>query len=76
MASGDLGSQMDMHSDGIDLAFPHHDRSMLLRGWHPSELVNYFLHMVHLSIAGSKMSKSLKNFQTVKDALKTDYCPS
>jgi len=29
--------------------------------------------MGHLSIAGSKMSKSLKNFQTIKDALKTGY---
>jgi cysteinyl-tRNA synthetase len=31
--------------------------------------------MGHLSIAGSKMSKSLKNFQTIQDALKTDYTP-
>jgi cysteinyl-tRNA synthetase len=29
--------------------------------------------MGHLSIAGSKMSKSLKNFQTIKDALKSGY---
>jgi cysteinyl-tRNA synthetase len=29
--------------------------------------------MGHLSIAGSKMSKSLKNFRTIQDALKTGY---
>lgn len=29
--------------------------------------------MGHLSIAGSKMSKSLKNFQTIQDALATTY---
>lgn len=29
--------------------------------------------MGHLSIAGSKMSKSLKNFQTIHDALATTY---
>lgn len=31
--------------------------------------VNYFIHMGHLSIAGSKMSKSLKNFTTIREAL-------
>lgn len=31
--------------------------------------VNYFLHMGHLSISGSKMSKSLKNFTTIRDAV-------
>lgn len=32
--------------------------------------VHYFLHTGHLTIAGCKMSKSLKNFITIKDALK------
>ncbi|MEW5310069.1 MAG: hypothetical protein WDW38_001900 [Sanguina aurantia] len=36
--------------------------------------VNYFLHAGHLSIEGLKMSKSLKNFISIKDALKT-YSP-
>jgi cysteinyl-tRNA synthetase len=31
--------------------------------------VRYFLHSGHLTIAGCKMSKSLKNFVTIKDAL-------
>lgn len=31
--------------------------------------VRYFLHTGHLTIAGCKMSKSLKNFITIKDAL-------
>ena len=31
--------------------------------------VNYFLHTGHLSISGSKMSKSLKNFTTIREAL-------
>jgi cysteinyl-tRNA synthetase len=82
MASDVLGSQMDIHSGGIDLAFPHHDNELAQseaffcehdKG--PHSWVNYFLHMGHLSIAGSKMSKSLKNFQTIKDALKADYTP-
>lgn len=80
MASEKLGEQMDIHSGGIDLAFPHHDNEMAQseaffhqcdKGEHV--WVKYFLHMGHLSIAGSKMSKSLKNFQTIQDALATTY---
>ncbi|RAH65439.1 cysteine--tRNA ligase [Aspergillus aculeatinus CBS 121060] len=78
MASSCLGSQIDIHSGGIDLAFPHHDNELAQSEayWHEHkhQWVNYFLHMGHLSIAGSKMSKSLKNFTTISDALKRgDY---
>ncbi|KAI1863712.1 uncharacterized protein JN550_009412 [Neoarthrinium moseri] len=79
MASDVLGSQMDIHSGGIDLAFPHHDNELAqseayyCQGGHEHHWVNSFLHMGHLSISGSKMSKSLKNFQTIKDALASTY---
>lgn len=74
MASGKLGSQMDIHSGGIDLAFPHHDNELAQSEafWadgNQKQWVNYFIHMGHLSIAGSKMSKSLKNFTTIREAL-------
>ena len=77
MASDVLGRQIDIHSGGIDLSFPHHDNELaqseaywLGRSYsHQHQWVNYFLHMGHLSIAGSKMSKSLKNFTTIRDAL-------
>ncbi len=72
MASGKLGEQMDIHSGGIDLAFPHHDNELAQSEafWaNHGQWVNYFLHMGHLSIQGSKMSKSLKNFTTIRDAL-------
>jgi cysteinyl-tRNA synthetase len=36
--------------------------------------VNYFLHAGHLSIDGLKMSKSLKNFITIREALQ-EYTP-
>ncbi|KAI1626925.1 cysteinyl-tRNA synthetase [Exophiala viscosa] len=74
MASGKLGQQMDIHSGGIDLAFPHHDNELAQSeafwadGSH-RQWVNYFLHMGHLSIQGSKMSKSLKNFTTIREAI-------
>ncbi|SPO00733.1 related to cysteinyl-tRNA synthetase [Cephalotrichum gorgonifer] len=80
MASEVLGDCMDIHSGGIDLAFPHHDNELAQSEAYFCEAekgehtwVRYFLHMGHLSIAGSKMSKSLKNFQTIQDALATTY---
>ena len=84
MASDKLGSRMDIHSGGIDLAFPHHDNELAQSEafWldksheHQHQWVNYFMHMGHLSIQGSKMSKSLKNFTTIREALaKGDWTP-
>jgi len=81
MASDVLGKKMDIHSGGIDLAFPHHDNELAQSEayWCPAEgakngeqWVNYFMHMGHLSIQGSKMSKSLKNFTTIREALAKD----
>jgi cysteinyl-tRNA synthetase len=75
MASDVLGGQIDIHSGGIDLCFPHHDNELAQSEgyWsHQSgghQWINYFLHMGHLSISGSKMSKSLKNFTTIREAL-------
>lgn len=78
MASGIFGSKLDIHSGGIDLAFPHHDNELAQSEayWldksqhqHDHQWVNYFIHMGHLSIQGSKMSKSLKNFTTIREAL-------
>lgn len=57
---------------GIDLRFPHHDNEMAQSEAHygsKEQWVNYFIHMGHLGIAGSKMSKSLKNFETIREAL-------
>ncbi|KAI9850305.1 MAG: hypothetical protein M1838_005865 [Thelocarpon superellum] len=83
MASEVLGGRIDIHSGGIDLAFPHHDNELAQseaywvdscqdNGKHhcQHDWVNYFLHMGHLSIQGSKMSKSLKNFTTIDAALR------
>ncbi|KAL4953322.1 tRNA synthetases class I (C) catalytic domain-containing protein [Aspergillus filifer] len=81
MVSSRLGSQIDIHLGGIDLEFPHHDNELAQSeaywsGDPDQQWVNYFLHMGHLSIQGSKMSKSLKNFTTVRDALdRGDWTP-
>ncbi|KAJ2140587.1 cysteinyl-tRNA synthetase [Coemansia sp. RSA 678] len=72
MASEILGAQIDVHVGGIDLAFPHHDNELCQSEAHfeNHQWVNYFMHAGHLNIEGLKMSKSLKNFITIKEALK------
>ncbi|KAI0320457.1 tRNA synthetases class I (C) catalytic domain-containing protein [Amylostereum chailletii] len=71
MASAVLGDNMDIHSGGVDLAFPHHDNEMAQsEAYHEcGAWVNYFLHTGHLHIEGLKMSKSLKNFITIDEIL-------
>ncbi|XP_062845826.1 cysteine--tRNA ligase, cytoplasmic isoform X1 [Trichomycterus rosablanca] len=71
MAGSILGTSMDIHGGGFDLRFPHHDNELAQSEayFDNDHWVRYFLHTGHLTIAGCKMSKSLKNFITIKDAL-------
>ncbi|GAA5804655.1 hypothetical protein HPULCUR_010157 [Helicostylum pulchrum] len=73
MAGAILGETMDIHSGGVDLAFPHHDNEIAQSEAHfgCNQWVNYFLHAGHLHVEGQKMSKSLKNFITIQEALET-----
>lgn len=74
MASSILGMNIDIHTGGEDLKFPHHDNELAqaeayYHGEGCCQWVNYFLHSGHLGIEGLKMSKSLKNFVTIRQAL-------
>ncbi|XP_077867451.1 cysteine--tRNA ligase, cytoplasmic-like [Saccoglossus kowalevskii] len=71
MASCILGESLDIHTGGFDLRFPHHDNELAqAEAYYGNDhWVRYFLHSGHLTIQGCKMSKSLKNFITIKDAL-------
>ena len=72
MATEIFGGRMDIHSGGVDLKFPHHDNEIAQTEayYESDQWINYFLHTGHLTIDGCKMSKSLKNFVTIRDALK------
>jgi len=63
-----LGASFDVHSGGIDLAFPHHEneiaQSEACTGQTFSRL---WFHVVHLMVDGKKMSKSLGNMYTLND---------
>lgn len=65
------GGKIDMHSGGIDLRFPHHDNEIAQAEAYFDfpQWVNYFVHTGHLHIEGLKMSKSLKNFVKIQEAL-------
>merc|ERR1740123_2612936 len=71
MASDVMGKTMDIHSGGVDLKFPHHDNEIAQSEafYDSDDWVRYFLHTGHLTIAGCKMSKSLKNFISIQEAL-------
>jgi len=71
MASAILGSSMDIHSGGYDLKFPHHDNELAQsEAYYENDVwTRYFLHSGHLTIAGCKMSKSLKNFITIQEVI-------
>lgn len=75
MATSIFGSHLDIHVGGVDLAFPHHANEIAqTQARYDNKWVKVFLHTGHLSIEGQKMSKSLKNFITIKSAL-TDFPP-
>ena len=66
-----FGPQYDIHGGGIDIKFPHHEAEIAQQesasGKKP--FVKIWMHAGHLTINGRKMSKSLGNFVTIRDAL-------
>jgi cysteinyl-tRNA synthetase len=65
------GGPIDIHSGGIDLRFPHHDNEIAQSEafFGCKQWTNYFMHAGHLHIDNQKMSKSLKNFIKISQAL-------
>src|SRR5690349_14111133 len=77
MAMKYLGETLDIHTGGIDLAFPHHENEIAQsEGATGKPFVRYWLHAEHLLVEGEKMSKSLGNFYTLRDLFGRGYKPS
>ncbi|MCL2628626.1 MAG: cysteine--tRNA ligase [Oscillospiraceae bacterium] len=69
MALRYLGKTVDIHCGGQDLIFPHHENEIAQsEGVNGCQFVNYWLHNGFISIDNKKMSKSLGNFFTVREA--------
>ncbi len=66
-----LGETFDIHGGGEDLLFPHHSceiaqsEALLKKG---AQMAKYWMHNGFITVEGKKMSKSLGNFTTIKDA--------
>jgi cysteinyl-tRNA synthetase len=72
MACTLLGEQFDIHGGGLDLQFPHHENEIAQsEGATGKPLANYWLHNGFLNVDNEKMSKSLGNFFTIRDVLKS-----
>jgi cysteinyl-tRNA synthetase len=77
MAMKYLGETLDIHTGGIDLAFPHHENEIAQSEAATGKpFVKYWLHAEHLLVEGEKMSKSLGNFFTLRDLFGKGYKPS
>ena len=63
-----LGNEIDIHTGGIDLRFPHHEderaQSNSITG---HEVVRHWVHAEHLLFEGRKMSKSSGNVVLLSD---------
>jgi len=78
MATDVLGIDLDIHSGGEDLKFPHHTNECAQAEsyfsnpnseYYHQRWCRVWLHSGHLHINGCKMSKSLKNFITIRTML-------
>ncbi len=71
MSNHYLGNTFDIHGGGLDLIFPHHEneraQSLCANG---GEFARFWVHNGFVTVESEKMSKSLGNFITIRDALK------
>mgnify|MGYP001407817656 FL=1 len=71
MSMDALGNNFDIHGGGIDLKFPHHENEIAQSVCATGEkFAKCWMHTGPLRIDKEKMSKSLDNFITIKEALK------
>jgi cysteinyl-tRNA synthetase len=65
--------QFDIHGGGIDLVFPHHENEIAQSrcAFATPVMANTWLHNGFLQVEGEKMSKSLGNFVTIRELLRS-----
>ncbi len=67
-----LGPTLDIHGGGEDLVFPHHENEIAQsEAATGKQFCRYWIHNGFVLTSGEKMSKSLNNFWTIKDVLKS-----
>ena len=70
MSLNHFGEQFDIHGGGHDLRFPHHEAEIFQSECctESEPVVGYWMHNGFVNVDGEKMSKSLGNFWTIRDA--------
>lgn len=72
MSMEHLGETLDIHGGGRDLSFPHHENEIAQsEGATGKQFARYWIHNGFIQINSEKMSKSLGNFLTIHELLKT-----
>ena len=67
-----LGDTIDIHGGGQDLIFPHHENEIAQsEAANSCPLANFWVHNAFVNVDGEKMSKSLGNFFTIRDIVKS-----
>jgi len=75
MSNHYLGPAFDIHGGGEDLVFPHHENERAQSvAANDAPFARYWVHNGFVTVETEKMSKSLGNFLTIRDALKS-YLP-
>jgi len=70
MSLNHFGEQFDIHGGGHDLRFPHHEAEIFQSECctESEPVVGYWMHNGFVNVDGEKMSKSMGNFWTIRDA--------
>lgn len=72
-----LGDTIDIHVGGADLQFPHHENEIAQSEAATGQpLATYWMHNGMVNVDGTKMSKSLGNFTTIRSLLDAPEGPS
>jgi len=69
MAEKHLGPVFEIHGGGLDLVFPHHENEIAQSRGAGREFAHLWMHNGMLQFGGEKMSKSLGNVVSLRDAL-------
>ena len=76
MSMKNLGEQIDIHTGGVDLIFPHHENEIAQsEGATEKRFVRYWMHNEWVLVDNKKMAKSFNNFYTLRNITEKDINP-
>ena len=76
MVRQELGLTIDIHLGGGDLVFPHHENEIAQSETaNEATLARFWMHNGMVNVGGTKMSKSLGNFTTIRGLLDSGVSP-